>query len=184
MVGNGNSPPAKNLAVSPETAVRVGSAKVFAKPTRSSASMMATAVLPFQLADGFVSEHVLNFFRVIMHMVGGDPGGVGEVKLPHAMVANDFARALPAGGGEIHGLAGVVAGGESMADNFARKLPGLPFGFAALIGEFAERHIVAFELAAFEDLIERLERVLPACAALARALPPPAGNSLALAMHH
>ena len=38
--GTGNSPPARNFAVSPDTAVRLGSASVCARPIRSSACTM------------------------------------------------------------------------------------------------------------------------------------------------
>ena len=38
--GTGNSPPARKLAVSPESAVRLGSARTLTRPSRSSASMM------------------------------------------------------------------------------------------------------------------------------------------------
>ena len=48
-MGTGNSPPARKLAVSPESAVRFGSARTLIRPSRSSASMM-----PFTLTSPLV----------------------------------------------------------------------------------------------------------------------------------
>src|SRR6185312_1395240 len=45
LAGTGNSPPARNLAVSPETAVRLGSASMCTRPTGSSALSTPWALL-------------------------------------------------------------------------------------------------------------------------------------------
>ena len=45
LTGTGNSPPARNLALSPEMAVTFGSARVRTRPTRSKAWIMALAWL-------------------------------------------------------------------------------------------------------------------------------------------
>ena len=34
---------------------------------------------PFDFANRFLPEHVLNFFRIIMHMIGRDLRLIGEV---------------------------------------------------------------------------------------------------------
>src|SRR6202000_2368976 len=47
--GTGNSPPARNFAVSPDTAVRFGSASVWMRPTCSSAPSVARRLFGEQL---------------------------------------------------------------------------------------------------------------------------------------
>jgi hypothetical protein len=54
----------------------------------------------FQLPNRLFSQDVLDLLGVLMHVIGGDMGGIGQVKLPQAMISNDLARTLPTFGSE------------------------------------------------------------------------------------
>ena len=48
-----------------------------------------------EFAHHIVAKDVLDFLGVIVHVVRRDVGGVGQVKLPEPMVADDRAGQLP-----------------------------------------------------------------------------------------
>src|SRR5687767_14882114 len=69
-----------------------------------------------ELPDNVLTEDMFNFFGVLVHVVRGDLGRIGEIKLPEAVVADDGGGALHACRGEEHKVAFVVSGGKAVSD--------------------------------------------------------------------
>ena len=57
---------------------------------------------PFQLSYCFLSQHVFDHFRIIMHVVRRNTRFIGQVQLPQAVVAHDFTGPLPAFRSKVH----------------------------------------------------------------------------------
>ena len=62
------------------------------------------------LADNLLAKYVLDDLGVVMDMVRGDLGLVGEVELPKAVVADDLAGTLPACRSEVNAVAFIMQG--------------------------------------------------------------------------
>src|SRR6185503_10241977 len=114
----------------------------------------------FQLADGFFTEDVLDLFGVLVDVVGGNLGGVGEIQFPEPVIADDRTGKLPAGRREKDHVAFLVQRDEAMA----AQILGLPFdvldGFAPALAQFTQRDTFTFEITRLEHVIDGLQRVL------------------------
>ena len=75
---------------------------------------------PFQITHDLHSEHVFDFIRVLMDMIGCVLCRAGEVKLPKTMVAHDLAGSLPASRSQEDYVAIFTSGGEAVLFQFHR----------------------------------------------------------------
>ena len=57
-----------------------------------------------QLPDHFLTENVLDLFRITVDMVRGDAGFLREIQFPKSVVANDLCGALRSSGGQDQAL--------------------------------------------------------------------------------
>ena len=53
-----------------------------------------------QFPHRLFSKEVLNLLSVLMHVIGGNMGRVGQIELPEAVISDDLAGTLPAAGSE------------------------------------------------------------------------------------
>jgi hypothetical protein len=59
---------------------------------------------PFELADGFFTEHMFDFFGIFVDVIRGIPSFVGKIKFPESMVSYDPTGVFPTFGSKAHPL--------------------------------------------------------------------------------
>ena len=69
----------------------------------------------FKRAHDFLTQHMLNFLGIIVHVVGRNLCLVGKVQLPKAVISDNLTGTLPTFRRKVHLVTLLMQGGQMMS---------------------------------------------------------------------